>query len=385
VLIECSEILKNNKAFIECIDDCFINQYSVGKSEDYKQLEKAKKALLIDNFHKIVNPNYKDALIKEFKKYSDVVVIGVDEFFDLKDLLGSSKQSNIFPFKHLILSELGAETTGKLIRTWVNLNQRPDEDETTIVYRIKMLEHSVDSVTRTNRVFPPNPFVVLSLIQIFESNSPIGTISGSYGYLYEFIITGSFANTSKEIEDVDIKYNFLGYIANYMFENKVKEISKEAFIDLANRFGKYAEVTIWPESIIQAVLDSRIMKVKESSFGFAHSYVYHYFVAKYLSTIINDPDEKSEFETKISLILNDLESNENTNIVIFLSYLTPGDMSLITKITTKAKELFSGHRLFNLPSDGAYFDGLPYKEPIVTVGIDPETEHGTHLTPSVTQ
>lgn len=373
LLIESEEILSQRYDATKIIDNCFVQQYSEKTPEDYRQLGKAKRVILIDNIHRLRDSKLKSLLMKELIDFASTIVIAADDFVNISDLLGASDSSTLVQFKHLVLSDFSYETTGRLIEKWVSSKQQPGEDEATLAFRRKTLENAVNNLVR-NKVFSPNPFVILSLLQILETDVPSSRISGSFGYLCEFLITRAFSSVSRELEDLDIKYSFLAYLANYMFEHNIREIGEENLSEIASDFSKYAKVTIAQEHLKQELITSRVMKTKDGMYCFAQPYVYHYFMARYLSTIIGDPDASNEFETKIGNIINNLQDDESANIVVFLCYLVPGNASLISKIIKKAKELFPNQKGFSFPSDAAFFDQLCYKEPVVTVfAVDPET------------
>ncbi len=159
-----------------------------------------------------------------------------------------------------------------------------------------------------------------------------------------------------------------------MFENDIRDVGGETLSEIASNFSRYAKVTIAHENLKRELIISKVMKIKDGAYCFNHPYVYHYFVARYLSTIIRDPDASAEFETKLSNIINNLQDDESANIVVFLCYLVPGDASLIDKIIRKARELFTSQKEFNFPSDAEFFDRFSYKEPVITVyAVAPET------------
>lgn len=373
LLIESEEIISQHYNTNKIIDNCFIQQYSEKTLEDYRQLGKAKRVILIDNIHRLKDSRLETKLIKELTDFASITVMSTDDFINIGDLLGAPSGSALVQFKHIVLPDFSYEAIGRLIEKWVSSRPQPDEDETTLVYRIKTLENAVNNFVR-NKVFNPNPFVILSLLQILENNVPSSPVSGSYGYLYEFLITGAFSSVSKDTEDLDIKYNFLAYLANFMFDHNIREVGEQDLIQIASDFSKYAKATIVQDNLKQELITSRVMKVKDGAYCFTHSYVYHYFMARYLSTIIRDPDASDEFETKIGQIINNLQDNESANIVVFLCYLAPGDASLINKVINKAKGLFPSQKEFSFPSDGDFFDQFSYKEPVVTViAVDPET------------
>ncbi len=373
ILIQSDRIISEHYSLAKIIDGSFGDQYYKNRLENYRQLDKLKRVVLVDNVHRLVESRLKNKLISELTEFASTVVITSDDYMSINDLVGAPGSSALVQFKHLFLSDFSYETTGHLIEKWVSSRRQPEDDEATLAYRIKTLEHSVNNFVR-NRVFPPNPFVILSLLQILEADVPSKVISGSYGYLYEFLITGAFSSASREAEDLDIKYNFLAYLANFMFERHISEVTDENLSQIAYDFSKYATVTIMQENLKQELIASRVMKSKDGAYRFAYSYVYHYFMARYLSTIIRDPAAEQEFKAKIALVIENLQLDESANILVFLCYLAPGDASLIDKIIEKGRELFSSQKQFSFPSDSAFFDQFVYKEPVITVAdIDPET------------
>jgi len=372
LLIESEKTLSNKYSMKKIIDESFVQQYSEKMLGQYWQLEKVRRVILVDNFHLLGDSKLKNSLVNKLIEFTNVIVMAADNFVNISDLLGSTSGSTLVQFKHLALPDFSYETTGRLIEKWVRIRQQPGEDEATLIYRVKTYENSINRFIR-NKVLPANPFVILSLLQILEAGGPSSPVSGSYGYLYEFLITGAFSSVSREAEDLDIKYNLLAYLANFMFENKISEVGEENLSEIALAFGKYAQVTIDQENLKKELVASRVMKSKDGAYCFAHPYVYHYFMARYMSTIIRDPAANEEFETKICHFINNLQSNESANIIVFLCYLAPGDASLIDKIIGRAQELFPSQKEFSFPSDTAFFDQFSFKEPVLTVlDIDPE-------------
>ncbi len=366
LLIIGSQVPSDRGKIGKFLDESVVTQYSANKIEEYKQLDKAKKVILIDDLHKL-SMGYKERcrLVVQLMDIADRIVVTTDNLISLDELVAEGK--NPFPsFKHCVLPDLGYEVRGRLIEKWVALSENQYHDPAESVYKIKVLENSLDSLIR-NRLLASNPFTVLTALQILDGNVPsMNTVSGSYGYLYEFLITGAFGRTSKEAIDLDIKYNFLSECANFMHDRAITQVSEEQISQIVSQFRQDYLVTVNEEALLRELVESRVLRFQDGSYFFCYPYIYHYFVARHMRSIIRDPQKNKEAQQKLDFMINNLHRDDCTNIVILLCYLSP-DSTIIEGILNKAKSIFSGHKPCQLMDEVAFLDKYIAKEPEISV------------------
>src|SRR5205814_58250 len=86
-----------------------------------------------------------------------------------------------------------------------------------------------------NNYLPSYPIFILSLIQAQNSTTQADTRAGTYGSLYEVLITQALATKSK-VGNLDMRKTYLSELAFWMFSRQLNRITDEQWADFHSEY-----------------------------------------------------------------------------------------------------------------------------------------------------
>jgi hypothetical protein len=204
----------NFKHLEELVESKFARIYRNPNLPAFKQLDKDKGVLIIDDFdHSSLNSKGRLKLLEVAAQRYDRLVILADDVIKLEelavhtgggDVLTDFNQFEILQFGHLLRS--------KLITRWFSIGSEYESDQVELGRRIHLAEQMVSTMLGKNYL-PHYPVFILTLIQASESASYPNTGVGTYGSLYEVIITQSLATKGSNIA-LDTKMTYLSEVTH---------------------------------------------------------------------------------------------------------------------------------------------------------------------------
>ena len=90
--------------------------------------------------------------------------------------------------------------------------------------RVEETERVVDTVIGKNTL-PSLPFIVLAILSAIQRNRDAVPHTGSFGYLYEVLITNALNTSLRQKPQLDRKYQFLSLLAFLLFKDSVDILS----------------------------------------------------------------------------------------------------------------------------------------------------------------
>jgi 3',5'-cyclic AMP phosphodiesterase CpdA len=198
------------------VERSFEKTYAFPNINGLRQLECEKRAIIVDDFHgSRANAHGRDLIINTLESLFGIVVLLSNEQLRFDDLITEREQEpaiwhfiqcEILPFGHLRRADL--------VEKWYFLGRRYTHDEDKLFRRAVQAEKTVSSLLGNNFI-PSYPIFILVLLQQMEARTPIeiAPTSGSYGFLYESLLTIALARSSKLDVDLDTQYNYLSEFA----------------------------------------------------------------------------------------------------------------------------------------------------------------------------
>jgi len=322
---------------LEVVEDVITREYSSELLERFKQIDKEKRVLLIDDYHlSSLNEKGDVELFKHIDKFFGTVVVTLHDLSLLEDLSYEGGLDNpLRKFVHYEILEFGHLLKEELIERWLLVGQEFKIDKEKLEIQTVNTKKLVDAVLGKN-LLPSFPIFILIILQQLEASTNLNTSSGAHGYLYEALITRSLAKSAKRI-DLDTAYNYLAEIANTMFRNKSRRLSEEQIHLLHSRYCEEYELTLRFDSIEGALIDAEMLTQTDGYYAFKYKYCYYYFAAMHLSDrIITD-----EGKAQLNELTRHIYKEEYANILVFLTYLSKHPL-IIEAMVRIAKSLYQG-------------------------------------------
>lgn len=322
------------------ISEAFRKQYG-DSGVPLEEIDINRVVLLIDDFHLAKN---KEKIIQDLNPYRHQIII-VDEIFGLN----LQDETLISSFKHFEIEEFSPSLRDQLIRKWRELAE-PDREEpkneNTVYKGIDKTTELVDSALGKSiggGIMPAYPFFILVVIITYETFAkPHDQEITSQGYCYQALIYAYLTKRGVKNDEIDTYLNFLTELAFYFYQNKKYELPVDEFDAFISQYkGKY-NLPVAEKTLLLNLQQTNIFSSNEfNNYSFCYSYLYYFFVAKYLADHLEDCEEI------ICHIMNNLHKNDYAYIAVFLAHHSRKNF-VLDKITEIASNLFKKCEPFTL-------------------------------------
>jgi Calcineurin-like phosphoesterase len=334
------------------IGSIFSEEYCESLLERFLQTDPSRKVVIIDDYHRIpLNRKGKERILNQLTRdFGTIILTGSDEVC-WEELISSEPDMRLlFEFKHCEIMEFGRLLRSELIKKWYSLGNQYTKDEVEQETAVIQAENTIDTLLGRN-FLPAYPSFVLMLLQQLEAKIPVKTTPGSYGYLYEALITASLSKVSNKAADIDAKYNYLTEFAFYLFDNKELYVSNNDMREWHKIYcGKYKK-DINYEIMKDDLEKCGIFFKREGMIGFNYKYIYYFFVARYFRDHIGE----ELIRRRVEEMSRKLSHEETANVVIFLAYSSKDPVILNTMLEA-ARELFRDHKKCELYEDTKFLN-----------------------------
>jgi predicted MPP superfamily phosphohydrolase len=313
-------------ALSSSLDAAINEQYGDNAGPRYAGLSPGDRILVIDNWEDIqFNRQGRAAIINRASQSFGCIVIFVDDIFLMEELSPRHAHAPLAEFEVADLREFGFRLRGQLIRKWHHLGNEFIDDEEIIARSIADSTRVIDTVLGRN-LLPSYPVNILTLLQTYDAGA--GTQNGglgSYGQVYEALITARLAKVSLKSIDIGTKITFLSRFAWRLFGNHQRCLSESEWDDLGREYFNEYRIRVDVEHLREACHTAGIISADDSGIRFAYGYEYCYFVAKYFQENLADLDDQAA-RTKLFDLLKAVSecvyNQDNANIVVFYIFLT---------------------------------------------------------------
>lgn len=326
----------DNQNLSRHLEDAFKKQYDKTHLNKFHQSDRKKITIIIDEFEKCpLNSEYKAKLIDNLSKLYPNIIIFSHISLELETISDQNLNNAFSEYDLFRITEYGHILRDTLIEKWISLGQH-ETIQPSELHEKKIEISKMINITIGNNFIPRYPIYLITLLQAFETGSTSSLQGSSYGHYYHYLIVQSLGKTKVKQEDFDLYFSFLSHLAYFCFANN-KYLIDEAEIDMF--YQEFRAYTLIPENKahnLSILLKSNLLTFENSSYFFTHSYIYYFFVSKYLADNIDDNTTK----IIIGKITKRLYRTEFANIIIFLIHHSKKEF-VIDNIISEAKKHFS--------------------------------------------
>lgn len=338
---------------LEIIERSYEDMYEPDSLERIKIGTTEKKAIFIDNFDK-TNTNIKalrhilETLCKKFDNliFSEQTPSNMAENIQLQFLYQELPQE----IKHYKIIEFSKKLQLELIQKWHKLTDTNETDIESISSKIEKTKKIFDTVIG-NTLAPSLPVLLLTILQSSSEDETELVSGSSYGHYYEHLILKPIVNSIGN-QNLNSYLEFLSELSYYMFKEHKQSVSHEELnyiyeVKLKDKGNRQSL-----EPIKKSLINAGTL-IEETLFCFKYKYIYHYFVARYLSANI----ELESTIQQIKHIFSELHNEDYANIVLFLTHLTD-DTLIINELLTITESTFSDEELLLTQEDSLEINKL---------------------------
>jgi predicted MPP superfamily phosphohydrolase len=360
------------ESYRTCLRNAIGRQYGEQFIDKYIQLETSKRVLVIDDWHKThFNVDGRDILLGEITKHWECVVLLVSDIYTMQGAAESMGPSSLHKFIRLDISEFGHLLRSRLIERWHSLGREFTYDEDKMTELVAESEGIVNTMIGRN-LLPSTPVTILTILQSYDATAVNrNSATGSYGQLYEALITTSLAQVVNKSVDVGTRYAYISHIAYFVFIREQTSMSHEDMEQVHQSYYDQFQMQLELSTMLEELQTAQILYRVEGRYRFKYKYLYCYFVAKYFQESMANAIDASELKTQLLSVADHVFYEDYANIIIFYIYLTK-DRSLIEYILNNAAEIyaevepfdFEGHADFLNKSSGVRAEYLLPSTPV---------------------
>ena len=133
--------------------------------------------------------------------------------------------SGMHDVEYCEIKQLGFRLRSDLVRKWHERNADESFDDIELTAQISASELLLDTLVRNGTV-PSWPLFILSILQAKSFATDEAASYGSYGHLYQALMTKHMTATSKRKDSLGLKYTYLSMVAYEMFDQEKKALNE---------------------------------------------------------------------------------------------------------------------------------------------------------------
>ena len=338
----------------------FKNQYGSDQLEEYKQIPTSKRVLIVDDWHKTrLNAKGQQRAIGVLNQFFGKTIVLAGDI--LRVVAVAPAELNPFSdFADCEVREFGNYLRGKLIDKWETLGRECTADDEALVHEIHQAERLILTLLGKN-LLPSYPVIILSALQTWEAGKAGDAQAGSYGYLYEVLITAALAKVSRGFTDLHAKNVFISRLAYHLFRQRRQSVTDDEIEMLTKEYFSEYGIRLNAPTILRELQEAQILRAHAGNYRFSYKYYYYYFVARYLADNLRDKNEEGRVRAALEDMADKVHSEEYSSILMFVVYKTQ-DVDLIEHILKNASKIYSRYAPCDFENDVEFVNRL-YKEP----------------------
>jgi predicted MPP superfamily phosphohydrolase len=375
-LLLCGKSIKGNnpaKGYKSAIDDAIDENYGPGNRGRYAEQSHDKRVLLIDDWDEIsFNRAGRSVILREAIEHFGSVILFTDDIFLIEELSGRHEYSPLGDFQIADIREFGFRLRGQLVRKWHALGNAFIEDEQAFARNIADSTRVIDTVLGRN-LLPSYPVNIITLLQTYDAGAGAQNGGlGSYGQVYEALITARLAKGSIKSIDIGTKITFLSRVAWFLFSTTRRCIDVAEWRESCHVYYEEYAIRVDSEKLLKSLVEAGILSGDDTGYCFSYGYTYCYFVAKYFQENLADLNEQNgrpELFERLKRLSERVYKQDNASIIIFYVFLTK-DRSLIDHVIANARSIFKEHNEFDFDSQLGFVNSIV--RPITAVSL-PDT------------
>jgi hypothetical protein len=236
-------------------------------------------------------------------------------------------------------------------------------DDMELTHKVSTSEHLLDAFVGKG-IVPSWPVFILSVLQASSSAVPEIASYGSYGHLYEALLTKRMADSSKRPSSLGLKYTYLSIIAYELFKNERFSLSEADLRRLHRKYETEYKVEVNEDELWAELAAAQVLVRSGDDFRFQYKYAYYFSVAKYFQQGIGNVEEAAALRSQLSQMVNCVHDEDYANILIFYIYMTK-DRVVIEQMLGVAARIFSDTEPANLTTDVAFVNNATNQLPDV--------------------
>ncbi|MGM0577136.1 MAG: hypothetical protein ACQEXJ_15530 [Myxococcota bacterium] len=342
------------------IRSAFHDAYEGPVYDLFRQLDVETKAVIVDDFQATrLNAEGREFIARELRRYFEVVVLITSTELALETLVGSQHDQYIAStFTHFELMEFGHVKRHELVQRWHSIGSRYGLENRDVERRIRWAERLLGKALGNNYV-PSYPAFLLIMLQQLEVRSKGDVIddAGSYGFLYEYLITRVLTRGQASAVSLETKYSYLAELAWRLHSEDVADLGADEYEAWHQDYVDIYEIRL-SSDIRDELVASGILSARRRGVGFRYRYLYYYFLARYLADHLTE----ESIRASVRRLSRQLYHEESANVMVFLCHLSK-DPFILQTVLGASRTLFEELEACDLLVHTRFLDELAGRLP----------------------
>jgi hypothetical protein len=353
---------RQNNTIDKAVEKAFCDQYSDISLERFRQLDVQRRVVLIDDWHHCRLPSKEKRKIVEIMRIRFArVILFADDVSLFQILTDMEEDGDASETEYCEIKPFGFRLRSDLIIKWHSIGADIAIDDLELASKISGSENLLDTLVRKG-VVPSWPIFILSVLQANSLAVQETASYGSYGHLYEALLTKRMADTGKRRSVLGLKFTYLSMVAYELFESDREVLSEMELQDIHKRYEREYHVTLNSRELWEEFASAQVLVRKGDDFRFQYKYAYYFFVAKYFQQGIGNASEARTLRNKLSYMVRCVHDEDCANILIFYIYLTK-DREIIEQMLWVSKQIYADRPPAHLTDDVEFINKLRPKAP----------------------
>ncbi len=346
IYLKAEDIKQLNRVTSKKIDNLvytkIIEQYGEEKIEIFKNFDKHKKVLFIDDYHQIIdNTENKYNLHRYINDIFGVITLTMNSFDGIQfDLNNNNILRTYDKYK---IKKFSIKLRMKLVKKWYLINNYEYSDED-IQLKSEKAMRIIDNMLNNNNM-PAIPYVILMMLSVQDSNNINRQDQTLYGHLLQMIITNSLLRSGVVSEDITETFVILDEIAYELFKSEKNNLQDYEFKKIIDEYNSNCDMDKDVNNVKEQLTNSNIMREeiidqKNYTIRFKYAYLYSYFVAEYMAKHIMEDSILEDLKQIIDNIHVEINSRIFINVWYFREYFNKQENKLLELLEDKIKNTF---------------------------------------------
>ncbi len=193
-------------------------QYGPDAVELFEQLPSNRRIIMIDDFQKArMNEQAKRIVLRSFKEMATLVIVASTDLPNLTDHGAASNDSQNHVFSAIAtLQELPPSSRAEIVRKWLRLGNKSIENEASFTREVEREQNVLTDLIR-RKALPSLPYLVIGVLQIRQNSRSEATDPGSFGFLFQRLVTDALSITTTSRPQIDRKDGILKRFAYVLY------------------------------------------------------------------------------------------------------------------------------------------------------------------------
>lgn len=328
-------------------------QYANLSADEFEQLERSERVVLIDDVHQMAPAApIRKTLLTELERQFGTVVLCGDDLIKMDEMRGAdSRDSGLWEYRHLIILGFGEYLREEFVRKWLLLSGDTVLDDAVLDSEVARI-CSLLNVVIKKQLLPAYPLFLLVILQQSDlANASVQ--NGSYGKLFEGVMTAILSKSRFNNITIGDKYHYLAALSKKMYDEHKMMLPIAAAKQWHRQYWDEIELSIDFEKLTGDLASLGILTVNETEIVFKYAYFFCFYMAYYLNRTLHEEESRE----LIRKLCQQLHHRVSAEIVLFLAHLT-GDPIVLDEMVSTCDRLFAKVTPANLESEVAPLNKL---------------------------